>query len=224
MPVLIKRVPGQLPIKGGIHPQQGHSRKDGNPGRVTVHGETVHCIHRGKWTRRYAVGWCNIESGAGGMVSQTGRSRRIHGVQTIPCGEIFTARSVPELDSRLPRNDVVMPSILCLENTGVMKRTGGGTHLPDDPKGTPCHTKCRTEQKGARSTRPGPSIVWRPQPDLNRCCRRERPMSWTGLDDGDVEVKVLSSESGKACQELFLVGRAGLEPATLCLKGRYSTF
>ncbi len=26
---------------------------------------------------------------------------------------------------------------------------------------------------------------WRPQPDLNRCCRRERPMSWTWLDDGD---------------------------------------
>ena len=27
--------------------------------------------------------------------------------------------------------------------------------------------------------------LWRPQPDLNRCCRRERPMSWTWLDDGD---------------------------------------
>jgi hypothetical protein len=28
-------------------------------------------------------------------------------------------------------------------------------------------------------------IHWRPQPDSNRCCRRERPVSWTGLDDGD---------------------------------------
>lgn len=24
-----------------------------------------------------------------------------------------------------------------------------------------------------------PFCIWRPQPDLNRCCRRERPVSWT---------------------------------------------
>ena len=30
---------------------------------------------------------------------------------------------------------------------------------------------------------------WRPQPDLNRCCRRERPMSWTWLDDGDADIQ-----------------------------------
>ena len=24
-----------------------------------------------------------------------------------------------------------------------------------------------------------PVFIWRPQPDLNRCCRRERPVSWT---------------------------------------------
>ena len=47
---------------------------------------------------------------------------------------------------------------------------------------------------------------WRPRRDLNPCYRRERPVSWAELDDGDV-----------------LVSRAGFEPATLCLKGRCST-
>ena len=27
---------------------------------------------------------------------------------------------------------------------------------------------------------------WRPQGDSNPCRRRERPVSWTGLDDGDL--------------------------------------
>ncbi len=48
--------------------------------------------------------------------------------------------------------------------------------------------------------------IWRPRRDLNPCYRRERPVSWAGLDDGDL-----------------LVSRAGFEPATLCLKGRCST-
>ena len=52
--------------------------------------------------------------------------------------------------------------------------------------------------------------LWRPQGDSNPCRRRERPVSWTGLDDGDGYGR-------------FLVGRVGLEPTTLCLKGRYST-
>ena len=30
-----------------------------------------------------------------------------------------------------------------------------------------------------------PCIFWRPQRDLNPCCRRERPVSWARLDDGD---------------------------------------
>jgi hypothetical protein len=47
---------------------------------------------------------------------------------------------------------------------------------------------------------------WRPRRDLNPCCRRERPVSWARLDDGDA-----------------VVSRAGFEPATLCLKGRCST-
>jgi hypothetical protein len=49
-------------------------------------------------------------------------------------------------------------------------------------------------------------VSWRPRRDLNPCRRRERPVSWARLDDGDV-----------------LVSRAGFEPATLCLKGRCST-
>ena len=52
---------------------------------------------------------------------------------------------------------------------------------------------------------------WRPRRDLNSCRRRERPVSWTWLDDGD--------ENSFA----DVVGRVGLEPTTLCLKGRYST-
>ncbi len=43
-------------------------------------------------------------------------------------------------------------------------------------------------------------IIWRPRRDLNSCYRRERPVSWARLDDGD------------------MVGHAGFEPAALCLK------
>ena len=30
------------------------------------------------------------------------------------------------------------------------------------------------------------SNIWRPLPDLNRCRRRERAVSWARLDEGDV--------------------------------------
>ena len=30
--------------------------------------------------------------------------------------------------------------------------------------------------------------IWRPLPDLNRCRRRERAVSWAGLDEGDVGI------------------------------------
>ena len=33
--------------------------------------------------------------------------------------------------------------------------------------------------------------IWRPRRDLNPCYRRERPVSWAELDDGDVLVSVL---------------------------------
>ena len=79
-------------------------------------------------------------------------------------------------------------------------------------------------------------FIWRPQGDLNACCRRERPVSWTRLDDGDVifgrdyrakrmgwRIIVLALYPLHIRHAFCLVGRAGLEPATLCLKGRYST-
>jgi hypothetical protein len=31
-------------------------------------------------------------------------------------------------------------------------------------------------------------IGWRPVRDLNPCCRRERAMSWTGLDERDARL------------------------------------
>ena len=33
-------------------------------------------------------------------------------------------------------------------------------------------------------------IEWRPQGDLNPCRRRERPVSWARLDDGDASHKI----------------------------------
>ena len=30
-----------------------------------------------------------------------------------------------------------------------------------------------------------PDFCWRPRRDLNPCYRRERAVSWAGLDDGD---------------------------------------
>ena len=37
----------------------------------------------------------------------------------------------------------------------------------------------RRNTKGALMCIKAPFSIWRPQPDLNRCCRRERPVSWT---------------------------------------------
>ena len=42
------------------------------------------------------------------------------------------------------------------------------------------------KQKGPALGQPF-RFLERPQPDLNRRRRRERPVSWTGLDDGDIE-------------------------------------
>ena len=45
---------------------------------------------------------------------------------------------------------------------------------------------CQISIKKALEKAPGPSIFWRPLPDLNRCRRRERAVSWARLDEGDV--------------------------------------
>ena len=76
-------------------------------------------------------------------------------------------------------------------------------------------TARRTEKKGLAvlSAGPLPGVCWRPQGDSNPCCRRERAVSLAGLDDGDGRDRCFG----------YVVGRAGLEPAALCLKGRYST-
>jgi hypothetical protein len=36
------------------------------------------------------------------------------------------------------------------------------------------------------------SICWRPRRDLNSCRRRERPVSWTWLDDGDEKNNIVA--------------------------------
>ena len=46
--------------------------------------------------------------------------------------------------------------------------------------------KCFQRSKRSSVGLTTPYFIWRPQADLNRCCRRERPVSWTWLDDGDV--------------------------------------
>ena len=69
-----------------------------------------------------------------------------------------------------------------------------------------CKGELRQNQPKNRKRNGSRDVSWRPRRDLNPCRRRERPVSWARLDDGDV-----------------LVSRAGFEPATLCLKGRCST-
>ena len=48
-------------------------------------------------------------------------------------------------------------------------------------------------KKACRYSKPFYFFKWRPQGDSNPCRRRERPVSWTGLDDGDVWWAVLGS-------------------------------
>ena len=87
---------------------------------------------------------------------------------------------------------------------------------------------------------------WRPQGDSNPCRRRERPVSWTWLDDGDAgNFKLILSIFFRLIKLKFAllslifyflmlyqlicikkikkVGRAGIEPTTNGLKVRCST-
>ena len=57
----------------------------------------------------------------------------------------------------------------------------------------------------------------RPRRDLNPCYRRERPVSWAGLDDGDGAIS-------RNLRDRPCMSRLGLEPRTLGLKGRCSTY
>ena len=52
------------------------------------------------------------------------------------------------------------------------------------------------------------SVFWRPLGDLNPRRRRERAVSWAGLDEGDV------GTGGYESPLVFLVSRVGVEPTT----------
>jgi hypothetical protein len=73
----------------------------------------------------------------------------------------------------------------------VSSHPGGG---PFDGLRTRCPESKKKDQSA--STDPWMKANWRPQPDLNRCRRRERPVSWTWLDDGDAVVANEWSPSG----------------------------
>ena len=55
------------------------------------------------------------------------------------------------------------------------------------PFGMIAITREEYEQKKATSLAKSDLLdIWRPLPDLNRCRRRERAVSWARLDEGDV--------------------------------------
>ena len=64
-----------------------------------------------------------------------------------------------------------------------------GVGVPNPDESGCCPAKDKDCSKAYRERLAKRLILkkWRPQPDLNRCCRRERPMSWTWLDDGDTK-------------------------------------
>ncbi len=56
-----------------------------------------------------------------------------------------------------------------------------------------------------------PRNHWRPQPDLNRCCRRERPVSLARLDDGD-DIDVNHTDQNSLSEEKSMIIKPGNNP------------
>src|SRR5579864_2997342 len=64
--------------------------------------------------------------------------------------------------------------------------------------------KCQLVVTAREQVRDGKQIssleYWRPRRDLNPCYRRERAMSWAGLDDGDA-AKQFAANLQESCLE-----------------------
>jgi hypothetical protein len=66
------------------------------------------------------------------------------------------------------------------------------------------------------------AFIWRPRRDLNPCYRRERAVSWAGLDDGDAGIAGASTRLNRGCGPLLtLTGGGGKVKGTRVQGGGY---